>query len=142
MKRIETMNVSNQSKKEKVTSSNEKEKYSKTNQKETGNVERIEIMTASSKSEKERVTNSSEKEIENHKENKCSNTNEKPKRKISTSVRVEPTNAACAPSTATSDVLNQFNHRGICGLNPHRIQNIYMDYVSTVVEKDKCRRYR
>ena len=27
---------------------------------------------------------------------------------ISTSVGVEPTNAACAPSTATSDVLNHY----------------------------------
>ena len=51
MKRIETMNVSNKGKKEKVTTSNEKEKYSKLNQKETENVERIEIMAASSKSE-------------------------------------------------------------------------------------------
>ena len=28
------------------------------------------------------------------------------------------------------------------GLNPHRSQNIYMDYVSAVDEKDKCRCYR
>ena len=32
--------------------------------------------------------------------------------------------------------------RRIRGLNPHRSRNIYMDYVSTVVEKDKCRCYR
>ena len=57
------MNVSNQSKKEKVTTSNENEKYSKTKQKKTENVERIEIMTVSIKSEKEKVTNSSEKRI-------------------------------------------------------------------------------
>ena len=81
LKRIETMNVSNQSEKEKVTTSNEneKEKYNKTHQKETENVERIEIMTASSISEKEKVTNSNEKEKEkeNHKENKCRNKNDK-----------------------------------------------------------------
>ena len=82
VKRIETINVSNQSeKKEKVTTSNEndKEKYNKTHQKETENVERIEIMTDSSKSEKEKVTNSCEKEKEkgNQKENKCRNRNDK-----------------------------------------------------------------
>ena len=27
--------------------------------------------------------------------------------------------------------------RSICEFNPHRSRNIYMDYVSTVVEKDK-----
>ena len=32
--------------------------------------------------------------------------------------------------------------RRILGFNPHRSLNIYMDYVSTVVEKDKCRCYR
>ena len=31
--------------------------------------------------------------------------------------------------------------RRICGFNPHRSRNIYMDYVSTV-QKDKCRCYR
>ena len=32
--------------------------------------------------------------------------------------------------------------RRIRGFDPHRSRNIYMDYVSTVVEKDKCRCYR
>ena len=32
--------------------------------------------------------------------------------------------------------------RRIRGFNPHRSRNIYMDYVSTVVEKDKCCCYR
>ena len=71
---------------------------------------------------------------------------------ISTSVGVEPTNAACAPSTATSDVLNHYTIEAspkkdaqlayITTPDPHRSRNIYMDYVSTVVEKDKCRCYR
>ena len=32
--------------------------------------------------------------------------------------------------------------RRIHGFDPHRSRNIYMDYVSTMVEKDKCRCYR
>ena len=62
---------------------------------------------------------------------------------ISTSVGVEPTNAACAPSTATSDVLNLYiieaspssiyNDARRCstlyrirGFNPPRSRNIFM----------------
>ena len=41
-----------------------------------------------------------------------------------------------------STALVFFDHSGdiinICGFNPHRSQDIYMDYVSTVVKKDKC----
>ena len=80
------------------------------------------------------------------------------------SVRVEPTNVASPPSTAMSDTFNHYitkaspkkdaqvayitkpdikgvrhcsarRARGIRGFNPHRRQNIYMDYVSTVIKK-------
>ena len=74
---------------------------------------------------------------------------------IWTSVGVEPTNAACALSTATLTSLtitpplvkdvrrcSARHARRIRGFSPHRSGNIYMDYFSTVVEKDKCRCYR
>ena len=54
---------------------------------------------------------------------------------ILTSVGVEPTNAACAPSTATSDVLNYFSVQNYdislicssdtCLLRPQRRHNLY-----------------
>ena len=71
-------------------------------------------------------------------------------------------NGACPASTATSDILNHYTTvihdvmvknirhcsarraQPIRGFNPYRSQIIYMymDYVSTVVEKDKCHCYR
>ena len=51
---------------------------------------------------------------------------------ILTSVRVEPTKEACAPRTATSDALKHYTIEA----SPIKdAQNIYMDYVSTVVIK-------
>ena len=80
------------------------------------------------------------------------------------SVRVEPTNVASPPSTAMSDTLNHYTteaspkrdgqvvyitKQGVKGVrrcsarpthhirefNPHRRQNIYMDYVSAAIKK-------
>ena len=49
----------------------------------------------------------------------------------------------CLDGVMVKDV-RHCNARRACrirGFNPHRSRNIYMDYVSTVVEKDKCRCY-
>ena len=83
---------------------------------------------------------------------------------ILTSVRVDSTNVACTPTTATPDALSHYTTEespkedaqvayitkpdvkgvGRCSarrahrireFNPHRRQNIYLDYVSTVVKK-------